>query len=630
MFNDPSPRPILEFAEARVGAQNKALDLLEELQPGSEVPICQTFRISDRALPYSEAHLKLELLLSEPSSDASQHCQLKTDHPEYPHLRSIAWYGMRLQVAGTYSYSRDASFLLVVNAYTVNTVIHQTISFIEDALKLSLDIFNVSVNGSLISPDTGHHVIEDYEGKSVLLFTNDFPYFGKGTRNIFGLLDPQVMGNLARAGTSFLMLGPSDKQQSAVEWSGMLELFEPGNSHSEASTHSKTLKELHQALCYHGAPSFSPAHPQHSWTPRPWIGSNPVSRLNSTARTTATKFQKTFPLRTFTVHGNAAARSTGNIGRVEVYEGLARDTKLRYSLQDFDPKGAEIPDFNKLAIISALPFASRVQMLWNIMRTGGAVSGVASTELYTVKGATQSGKSAILLTVSESSHISNEICQAITLSIEHDLLLELAAFLSKPSWPDPLPTANSLSHLPLFSSFLTVSQNCAASHARNTIPTSEGTTPLTHIIGTISAALAPLSIAATLGRAVTFGYGSRKAGLQSPLASQTAEILAAASFEGEHLKQMQNSLQAQRSAVVALLKTAGSARKGLLDLAGRRVTAFAKDGKGTAYIDLPVLSGARFVDGVEMDRMRGQVREFQLNVMRDWEAARVVREEMVS
>jgi hypothetical protein len=87
---------VFDFADAEAPGQHKVVDMLEELEPGSEVPISQTFRVSDRAFPYSEAHLKLELMLSEPSRDPSLHSGLATDHQELSQLRSVAWYGQFL------------------------------------------------------------------------------------------------------------------------------------------------------------------------------------------------------------------------------------------------------------------------------------------------------------------------------------------------------------------------------------------------------------------------------------------------------------------------------------------------------------------------------------------------------
>lgn len=382
------PGQIFDFENPSEAAAHKTIDLLETLDPGCEVPISQTFRVSQRALEYDEAHLKLELMLSDPNGASNNDGPLSEDHPEHPTLRPVIWYGMRLQIAGTYSYNPNASFLLVVNAYTVNKVIHQAMKFIRHELGLAYDIFNISVGGNLISPVTGRHVLEDYEGKSIILFTNAFPYFSRGQRTIFDFLDPVVVGLLAQAGTSISLFGPSQSSDVAIKWSSMLNFLRvrPESAEGDGSVRSNNMKELRKTVYDSGHRQFDRRQPKHGFPSQKTLFSSGEKKLNADAKQAAQKMTKTFPLRRFAVHGNPEIKQADNSpGYVEIYEGLPLATKIRYSLQDFDGNAAEIPDFNKYVIIASLPFAMRVEMLWNIVKSGGAVNGVNTVDLYQLK-----------------------------------------------------------------------------------------------------------------------------------------------------------------------------------------------------------------------------------------------------
>lgn len=387
------------------------VDLLEVLDPNSEVPISQTFRVSDRAFPYSEAHLELELMLSDPNSRAGNHNQPLSDkHPDHPSLRSIGWYGMRLQIAGTYSLNPNASFLMIVNAYTINAVINQTMRFIQNELGLAYDIFNISVSGNLVSPVTGRTVLEDYEGKSIMIFTNSFPYFRRGSRTIFNFLDPQLVGRLAKAKTSFSFFGPNQSGDIAIKWSSMLGFLrvrptpEGGN---DGSIHSDNMKQFSQLIYSGDGVQFNHSLPRHGFPSQKSMFSKPDSKLDKDAKAAAQKMMKTLPLRRFAVHGNPQPRTESSPGYVEVYEGLPMASKIRYSLQDFDANHNEIPDFNKFVTVASLPFEMRVEMMWNMMKSGASISGINTRELYDIKG-TEPGKG-VKISVTESREVSEQV-----------------------------------------------------------------------------------------------------------------------------------------------------------------------------------------------------------------------------
>ncbi|OCT46898.1 hypothetical protein CLCR_02237 [Cladophialophora carrionii] len=622
------PGHVFDFENASETAAHKTIDLLEELDPGCEVPISQTFRVSQRALEYDEAHLKLELMLSDPNAASNRDGSLSADHPEHPHLRPVVWYGMRMQIAGTYSYNHNASFLLVVNAYTVNKVIHQAMRFIRNELGLAYDIFNVSVNGNLISPVTGRHILEDYQGKSIILFTNSFPYFSRGQRTIFNFLDPTVVGVLAQTGTSISLFGPSQSSETAIKWSSMLGFLRvrTGDTEDDSSIRTNNLDELRKSVYDGGHHHFDKRLAKHGFASQKTLFSGGDRKLDADAKQAAQKMAKTFPLRRFTVHGNPEVKDSANsTGFVEIYEGLPMAAKIRYSLQDFDANGTDIPDFNKYAIIASLPFAMRVEMLWNIVKSGGTVSGVNTVDLYHVKS-TEVLKTAIAVT--EQRLISDKLCRAITLSIEHDLVHEFSLFNSKVPWPDVLPGPESIRQLPLLTQFFTIS---AAQNAQ--LSSTEGTNALAQLLATLLASLAPTSFGQLVTQTILFGAGSRKAKLRPQLNTRIGQVLDT-SFTPDAATQLRQNIDAHEKVVKASLKAAGSTRKGLHDIMQRRMGEFVGDGSSTAYFDLPqhnpVLGAAEVLPRGAPGQKIAQWEEYMRKVNEEWAFAEEMRREMVT
>jgi len=103
---------------------------------------------------------------------------------------------LNLQVSGSYVYHSDASFLLVINCTTRALYIKKFEDTIEK-LGMKADIFNLSVDASLTDPQTGKHVLDQYAGKGILVFGDEFPIMVSSTEfkwvNAFNLLDPWLV-----------------------------------------------------------------------------------------------------------------------------------------------------------------------------------------------------------------------------------------------------------------------------------------------------------------------------------------------------------------------------------------------------------------------------------------------------
>jgi hypothetical protein len=195
-------------------------------------------------------------------------------------------------------------------------------------------------------------------------------------------------------------------------------------------------------------------------------------------------------------------------------------------------------------------------------------------------------------------------------------------------WPDVLPGPNSLEQLPLLKKFYDV----AAAYSMQ-LPSSEGANSLSQILGTLDAGLASIGFWQGFGRTVLFGMGSRKANLALQLNKQTQALLTS-SFTPDASKQIQQSIKAHSTVTKKHLKSAGSTRKGMEDLAQQRIKSYISDGSSTAYIDLPhhhpMTRGTELMSRGEPQTRTEEWRQFMVKVEDDCKAAEVMRREMVT
>jgi hypothetical protein len=81
---------------------------------------------------------------------------------------------------------------------------------IENVMCFDVDVFNITQHGSFMDQTTGKSVPTLYEGRSVIVCSNAFPFFHDGMRETWLLLDLRDVARLAKLNTAFLFLGASD------------------------------------------------------------------------------------------------------------------------------------------------------------------------------------------------------------------------------------------------------------------------------------------------------------------------------------------------------------------------------------------------------------------------------------
>lgn len=350
---------VFTFIEADI--TTRGLDMLDALGPGTAVTIGQTFRVSDRADQYSTGALTLELLLSEPGDKEDRFSSLPSRHRP---LRSIMQYPIEVQISARFSYNPNSSFLLVVNAETRPEIIHQLFGLMGD-LKMSLDVWNLSVYGNFINPLTGQCVLFEYVGKSVIIFANPFEYFRQGARSAFGLTDPFIVSYLAAAGTQFLLPETIAGDISLIPWFSALCFPTYPVENGSVDIDRKVLIPTLNCEQRNGMLST------HVFIAKTQLLKNNKSVLAAETKRTAKLLDDYLPLHRFSV--SPVVSTTKKLaGTVVVRQGLPRTTRVVATYGHWDPYGNRPSDFNTYMLIGSLPFKTRARMFWN--RVGGEIA----------------------------------------------------------------------------------------------------------------------------------------------------------------------------------------------------------------------------------------------------------------
>ncbi|KAH8656136.1 hypothetical protein BGZ60DRAFT_417858 [Tricladium varicosporioides] len=503
------PGQLFNFIEAEAGNAHAMVDPLEVLDPNSEVDISQTFEVSGMAMPYSSGLLTLELLISEPGTDPNRFSDLGTNILHGQHTRSSIGYPMHMQISGVYSHNPHSAFLLVVNSQTPNSAIHHIIRFVRSEMHLALDIFNLSVTGSFTDPATGRNVLQNYPGKSVIIFGNKFSYFSAGTSSAFDLLDPYLACQLATLGTNFHFAGATENLDAMRTWVSMstfpVYAYNPHPSSPE-SLRAETFKELAGTLHTRGALNVQMSLPVHSIPAAPGMFScmsTPDSALESAAQSTADKLQKQFPLRRFAVSGDTSTRTPNMPGTVVIREGFAKSNHLTASLLPYTAEDPDLADYQRYLIICCLPFHTRARMFWNM---AGALDagGILSTTIYRGKEL-EAMKPPITVSSTEILAVSEKLCKFISLSIEYDLGREIGTYTNDAPFMDGIPVQHSIAQLPLLNKFFDMEP------PTDIVRTTERTQFIVQTLGIVQGSLLPFSFKESFGGVLAV---SRKSALK--------------------------------------------------------------------------------------------------------------------
>ncbi|KAH7133667.1 hypothetical protein EDB81DRAFT_949960 [Dactylonectria macrodidyma] len=492
------PNRFFDLTYASGDNPDEATDEILELEANSMVEIEQDFAVDPNTMEFVDGLLTLELTLADPISGA---------------IRRVQTHEMQIQISSRYSLSANPSYLLVVNAKTPNYAIHQIIFLIRSRLQTHLDIFNISLTGSFVSPATNESVIKSYVGKNVIIFGNKFPWFGlaqpdvgesvqpdvedssqldaeeshsdagESTQsdaeesaepdvgesadpdtgesthmsvNLWDLLDPQETGILCKGGTNVLFANVDD-MLSLNDWATQGTFPEHEFSTTAESITDKDAGRAIDALrqtALSGLPAKTQAH---RFRVKKGIFRSINSQANVAAKSAAKHLNKKLPLRRFVVIPDRSTISQeAGTGTVVIIEGIPKTATLLASegfYPQTSPPGLTISDYDMFMIVSIFPFAVRARMFWNFVGRSDA-TGLACDALY--EGIERWWNR-------EDSKIDDKVLQTLSLSLQYDIATEIYRFCAtRPRFPDPLSSPEKLAQLHLFSEFFAMAPAVAS------------------------------------------------------------------------------------------------------------------------------------------------------------------------
>ena len=348
----------------------EATDEIDEIEPNSMVTIDQDFNVDEAAMEFSDGFLTLELMLSDPVTHK---------------VRPVQKHQMRMQISDVYSLSPNPSYLLVVNSKTPNHAIHQIIVLLRNRLRTHLDIFNLSLIGSYESPIKKKNVLNDYAGKSVIIFGNTFPFFNQGDKDPWDLLDPWETGLLIKGGTNISFVGVGNLE-GLKKW-GENATF-PAHDFTAGSQSFNDINISGVVSNLRRLNSNLPTSDMvtHRFAVKKSLFKTIEKSVDSAAKSAAKKLNKSLPLRRFIAVPDLEATKEGEkIGGAIICEGLPKNSNMLASVGLFQASTQHgiptISDYNMFFVISCLPFATRAKLFWNMIGNSNA-TGVPCDIIY--------------------------------------------------------------------------------------------------------------------------------------------------------------------------------------------------------------------------------------------------------
>jgi hypothetical protein len=350
------PKGLFNLKRADSATPHDIMDMIDLLEPGETTAVAIEFQVSEAVEELTTGSMLVGLLLADPHTEK---------------LRSVVSFDLRIQISPSYRYNPLARFLLVINASASNDFVQQIIHFIQAGLHLDVDLFNLSLNGSFTTPDTHQDVLPKYSGKTIILLGNTMNYFQDGTREPWELMDMGQAFNLAKDGTTFMVIAPSNTaslggfaHMLAIP-GAVLEDTAPENAASIKDMLSKFATSPALARTSPTIPILVPVKKQ--------ILQNLDKSISAAAKSVQHKLTDSFPLRRFLVspYRVGMGESTAKHGALGIVEGLPVGTKLVASLQPFQVGPHQglpvLSEYNMAMLSHCLPFADECAMFWNLV-----------------------------------------------------------------------------------------------------------------------------------------------------------------------------------------------------------------------------------------------------------------------
>jgi hypothetical protein len=514
-LSDPNRPMFFNLTNATADKPTEASDEIPAIEPNTMITIDQDFSVNENTMEFSEGFLTLELMLADPKTGG---------------MRSVQHHRMHMQISGVYTRSPNPSYLLVVNSKSPNHAIHQIIALVRDRLHTHLDIFNLSLTGSYESPVTRDNVLKCYEGKSVIIFGNTFPYFNTGNKDPWALLDPWQTGLLIKAGTN-VFFAAVQNLQGLNEWAAKATFPAHDFTAGAHSVNDQNAEKVVDSLKKTDHKALTNDMVVHRFPVKKGLCGSIQSTVDSKARGAAKKLNKNLPLRRFIAVADAAALNTSEKrGGVIICEGIPKSSNMIASTGTFlpNPDGSHVmAPYHVFFIVSCLPFSVKARMFWNMVGSPSG-AGVPCGQMYAGLPAFCNKSSGQVDKMVR--HDSNslaldvltilQVLDALCLSLQFNLTSEIYQFTSsKPRFPDPLSVAEKLDQLPLVSQFFSAVKTVSVADIANA-------QPLVSTLAAVHALSNPLSRRQSI-KGLFACFGNRKAQLTPRLNQYIFESITA-------------------------------------------------------------------------------------------------------
>ncbi|CAM1508808.1 Fc.00g025470.m01.CDS01 [Cosmosporella sp. VM-42] len=509
------PGGVFELASANLGSSHEVIHPVEILEPGTEICVSQYLTVSELVPAFSVGQMTVGLALSDPHN---------TQLP-----RTIVYFLLSIQISPVYRFNPAAHFLLVVNASTPNAAILQLINFVERGLHLSLDIFNLSLVGSLTSPVTRQSLFSSYVGKSIVIFANTTSYFQDGTREPWDLMDSWEVCLLAKAGTSFVFIHPTNIND-LKNWAHQMILPAYALPQLKAEESLRKPSEVLKRLTQMDSATDTTEKCQNLVVKKRILRSL-ESRLSSEAESIQKRLDKRLPLRRFLVcpcdeplaltdHEAAGIKSAPKVSAVAIFEGLPHHVKV---VASFPPQDGinKISDQIATMVVHAFPYSDQCRVFWNVLsleystsiRTEIAYRGDDLAHLLSGSGFAHESEKGTM--------VDRKVFDAMTWSITAQISSEISHFCRKSPWPDCYTSKSKiLSELPLLDYFI------KSAPVTLSLDSDESFFPLTTVLGRVIGVLRPLSVGQWIGQNI-IRVGNRKTKIRGMLLRELSPLLKA-------------------------------------------------------------------------------------------------------
>jgi len=357
-----------------ISQQNQNYRNLDVIDPGHDAIFNQIFTVPETAEPFSKAYLQLEMLLSQPWTNADSY--MPNVFQPSPGLRRIAWFDPVTQISGTYRFNPRASYLMVVNTTTPGSLVRALMNFVEQTLGLAIDVYNISVTGSLIVSGEVESVLQKYSGKTVILLSNTFDYFGLGQRIVWDFINPGLARALLKAGTTFLLLGLGNYETLLYGWGKSVatphSLSHPSNS---TNTHAHA-----DPKAFLAKPSFHLRDDIHAVTVKKGFLRSQRGSTKSSGTRVANKLRKLHPGTKYVVSVGPPSTDKKEPETLYIREGLSSTERILASTVPCDKEMTVLWPIFEYLVVAAMPFDKRCKLMWDDFMDSALVLDTAHEE----------------------------------------------------------------------------------------------------------------------------------------------------------------------------------------------------------------------------------------------------------